>query len=113
MDTNNDNRNYDRDQDQQRQDRDQNRNPQQSSGDQQQGGRNSDHQRGNSGNSSRDIESRWQDIESDYRKRYDNLTDEDVNYRDGDFDSMTNRIAKRTNRNQNDVNDEIQNWTNS
>ncbi|RXJ44356.1 hypothetical protein [Gelidibacter gilvus] len=57
-----------------------------------------------------DNESRWKDIEEDYRKRYPNITDEDVNYRLDGFDDMTGRIAKRTNRNREDVNNEIRDW---
>lgn len=58
-----------------------------------------------------DLQSRWTDIESDYRKRYPSLTEEDIDYSDGDFDGMTDRIAKRTNRNYQDVQDEIRNWS--
>ncbi len=57
-----------------------------------------------------DNESRWKDIEDDYRKRYPNVTDEDVNYQSDGFDDMTGRIAKRTNRNREDVNNEIRDW---
>lgn len=113
MSTNNHNYNpnYDGDQDPQGNDRDQNQTH--SSKDDQRGGRDSNEQRGKSRNtSSRNIESRWTDIESDYRKRYKNLTDNDVNYRDGDFDNMTDRTTKRTNRSREDVNDEIKNWMN-
>ncbi|MEO8773058.1 MAG: hypothetical protein ABI371_01905 [Gelidibacter sp.] len=60
-----------------------------------------------------DMETRWKNIESDYRSRYPNVTDEDVNYKSGEFDSMTGRIAKRTNRNREDVNNEIREWKNS
>ena len=60
-----------------------------------------------------DIESRWNDIESDYRKRHPSVTDEDVRYGAGEFDIMTDRLAKRTNRNRQDVNDEIKNWQDS
>lgn len=57
-----------------------------------------------------DNESRWKGIEEDYRKRYPNITDEDVNYQSDGFDDMTGRIAKRTNRNREDVNNEIRDW---
>lgn len=55
-------------------------------------------------------ETRWTDIESDYRKRYPNLTDEDLHYKSGEFSEMTNRIAKRTNRTPEEVTREIRNW---
>src|SRR5690554_6612134 len=60
--------------------------------------------------SNQDWQSQWPDIESDYRDRYPSLTEEDVDYSDGDFDSMSDRIAKRTNRNYQDVQNEIRTW---
>ncbi|MBA6151424.1 hypothetical protein [Gelidibacter maritimus] len=58
----------------------------------------------------REVENRWKAIESDYRKRYPKITDEDVNYKSDDFNSMTKRIAKRTNRTPEEVHKEISNW---
>ncbi|MEO5789227.1 MAG: hypothetical protein ACOH2D_12040 [Gelidibacter sp.] len=55
-------------------------------------------------------ETQWKNIQSDYRKKYPNITDEDLDYESGDFDNMTGRIAKRTNRNREDVNNEIRDW---
>lgn len=57
-----------------------------------------------------DLESQWNTIEKYYRRRHPNVTDEDVNYRSGEFESMTDRIAKRTNRSRDQVTDEIRNW---
>lgn len=57
-----------------------------------------------------DMDSQWKDIQGAYRKRYPDVTDEDVNYKSGEFDIMTGRIAKRTNRNREDVNNEIRDW---
>ncbi|MGC1630662.1 MAG: hypothetical protein WA749_00980 [Gelidibacter sp.] len=59
---------------------------------------------------SQDREKKWKDIHHDYRRRYPDITDEDVDYNEGEFDNMTDRIAKRTNRSRNLVNDEIDNW---
>lgn len=55
-------------------------------------------------------ESRWTDIENDYRKRYPKLTDDDLHYRSGEFKHMTDRIAKRTNRTPEEVTKEIRDW---
>lgn len=60
-----------------------------------------------------DTESHWNKIKGDYRKRYPNVTDEDVDYRTGEFDNMTDRIAKRTNRKREDVYNEIRDWDSS
>lgn len=57
-----------------------------------------------------DIEDRWNEINEEYRRRYPNLTSDDVDYRAGEFDNMTDRIAQRTNRSREDVQDEIRNW---
>jgi len=115
MENQRENRNYDRDNDNQRQERDQKQ--RQAQHRDQNSNRNADtdtdKRNKNNNDSNRDIESRWHDIESDYRRRYPNLTQDDVNYRQGEFDNMTDRIAKRTNRNRQQVRDEIENWQNS
>lgn len=56
------------------------------------------------------IERRWNVIESAYRKRYPAVTDEDVQFRSGEFDAMTDRLAKRTNQSREAVTNEIENW---
>jgi len=58
----------------------------------------------------RDVELRWQEIESSYRNHYPSLTDEDLKYREGTFDTVMARIAKRTNKSVQEVNDEIWEW---
>lgn len=63
-----------------------------------------------SGSNSQDLERKWNSISTDYRKRYPNITSEDVDYRQGEFDNMTERIAKRTNRSRQQVSQEIQDW---
>lgn len=55
-------------------------------------------------------ESQWKTIKADYRKKYPNLTDDDVHYKIGEFDIMIGRIAKRTSRNHEEVNSEIKDW---
>ena len=61
-------------------------------------------------NTSDPIERRWNDIKSDYRMHYDSLTDDDMSYDSGDFNSVVERIAQRTHRNPSDVQQEIKNW---
>ena len=63
--------------------------------------------------SNHDTEKNWKNIEVDYRRRYPDVTDEDVMYKSGEFDLMTGRIAKRSNSNREDVNNEIREWNNS
>lgn len=55
-------------------------------------------------------ESNWTDIKSDYRKRYPELTEEDLHYKSGEFKHMAARIAKRTNRTPEQVIKEIRDW---
>ena len=57
-----------------------------------------------------EIETKWKDIESSYRKEHPTLTEEDVNYREGEFDDMVHRIARRTNRSRELVLEDIKNW---
>lgn len=105
MNSEKDNRQYDRDQKQNSQQSSNDNHHDTKSNDQNQNDDNQDLEQ-----ASKDLERRWQDIEKHYRRRYPNITDEDVNFRTGEFDNMTDRIAKRTNRNRKDVNDEIRNW---
>ena len=62
------------------------------------------------GNDNGHLETKWNNIAPSYRERYPTLTEQDVNYREGEFDSMTDRIAKRTNRRREDVLAEIRDW---
>lgn len=71
---------------------------------------NSSQNHDNSAADLQETERRWNDISKNYRRRYPNLTSEDVDYRDGEFDDMTERIAQRTNRSRKDVQNEIRNW---
>ncbi|MCK0125071.1 hypothetical protein MWU76_11725 [Gelidibacter sp. F2691] len=56
------------------------------------------------------FEDRWETIRKDYRKQYPTITDDDVNYRTGEFDMLTQNIARRTNRSREQVSEEIKNW---
>ena len=58
-----------------------------------------------------DLQKKWNDIQTEYRKQYPSLTSEDVDYRPGEFHDMTNRLAKRTNRSRQEIQDEINDWT--
>lgn len=57
-----------------------------------------------------DLERKWGEIHTEYRRRYPELLHEDLHYRPGGFNSMTERIAKRTFRNTDDVLQEIIHW---
>ncbi|MFB9053845.1 hypothetical protein ACFFVB_12230 [Formosa undariae] len=57
-----------------------------------------------------DLQKKWNEIQKEYRKQYPSLTSEDVDYRSGEFNSMTDRLAKRTNRSRKDVQKEINDW---
>lgn len=62
----------------------------------------------NSGDDS--LEGRWSNIQADYRKKNPSITDEDVNFKSGEFDHMIANIARRTNRSKEDIKSDIQNW---
>lgn len=56
------------------------------------------------------LERHWSEIRDDYRKKYPHITDEDVNFKVGEFDVMAMRIAKRTQRTPEEIHKEISNW---
>lgn len=56
------------------------------------------------------LERNWKYMRNSYRQQYPNLTNEDVNFSEGEFDTMTERIAQRTNRRRQDVQNDIRNW---
>lgn len=56
------------------------------------------------------LEGRWSNIQSDYRKKYPQIEDEDINDTNN-FDDLVNSIARRTQRSRQDVEDEIRSWT--
>ena len=57
-----------------------------------------------------DLQKKWNEIQTEYRKQYPSLTSEDVDYRSGEFNSMTDRVAKRTNRSREEIRNEINDW---
>ncbi len=61
-------------------------------------------------NSDDSLEGRWSNIQADYRKKYPNITDDDINFRDGDFDHMIASIARRTDRSTEDIKNDIRSW---
>lgn len=56
------------------------------------------------------LERKWAEIHMDYRNLYQDLSPEDLSYMPGEFDSIPERIAKRTFRNTQTVKEEILNW---
>lgn len=62
-------------------------------------------------NSSNDsLEGKWSNIQADYRKKNPTITDEDLDFKSGEFDHMIASIARRTNRSTEDIENEIKNW---
>lgn len=57
------------------------------------------------------MERNWEGMKQSYRQQYPQITDEDVNFRSGEFDTMTDRIAQRTGRKKHDVHRDILNWS--
>jgi|26BtaG_2_1085354.scaffolds.fasta_scaffold02068_7 predicted nucleic acid-binding protein len=56
------------------------------------------------------LEGRWSNIQADYRKKNPSITDDDVNFKSGEFDHMIASIARRTNRSAEDIKNDIRNW---
>ncbi|QLE03169.1 general stress protein CsbD [Galbibacter sp. BG1] len=49
-------------------------------------------------------------MKGEYRGEYQSVTDEDVNYNDGDFEGMLDRLSRRRGISRSQVKDEIDNW---
>lgn len=62
----------------------------------------------NSGDDS--LEGKWSNIQADYRKKNPTITDDDLDFKSGEFDHMIASIARRTNRSTKDIENEIRNW---
>lgn len=58
-------------------------------------------------NSDDSLEGRWSNIQADYRKKYPEITDEDVEYEQGEFDQMVAKIARRTDKTTEEIKREI------
>lgn len=58
------------------------------------------------------LEGRWSNIQADYRKKHPEITDADIDFREGEFDYMIAQVARRTNRSIEDVKNDIHGWTN-
>ncbi|MBO3099000.1 hypothetical protein [Gelidibacter pelagius] len=56
------------------------------------------------------LEGRWSNIQADYRKKNPSITDDDVNFKSGEFDHMIASIARRTKRSAEDIKNDIRNW---
>ncbi|WP_255462713.1 general stress protein CsbD [Galbibacter sp. BG1] len=59
---------------------------------------------------SKNLEKKWKSIKGEYRGEYQSVTDEDVNYNDGDFEGMLDRLSRRRGISRSQVKDEIDNW---
>lgn len=56
------------------------------------------------------LEGRWSNIQADYRRKNPAITDDDINFKDGEFDHMIASVARRTNKSVEDVKNEIREW---
>ncbi|NNE77214.1 MAG: general stress protein CsbD [Pricia sp.] len=52
----------------------------------------------------------WGKMRISYQGRYPEVTDKDMDYRQGEFDDMIDRLAIRTGQSREDVEHEIRNW---
>lgn len=56
------------------------------------------------------LEGRWSNIQADYRKKNPQITDADIDFKDGEFDHMIASVARRTDKTIEQVKNEIRNW---
>jgi hypothetical protein len=57
-----------------------------------------------------DLESKWFEIERDYRNRYTDLTDDDVRVNQGRFDETLERISRKRGKSRREIRSEIESW---
>lgn len=57
-----------------------------------------------------DLEDRWYEIQDEYRSRFSDITDDDVNVEPGRFERTLDRIGRRRGKSPGEVRDEIENW---
>ncbi|HLT32582.1 MAG TPA: hypothetical protein VKZ98_02220 [Aquaticitalea sp.] len=57
-----------------------------------------------------DFGNRWSMVQHSYIKKFPNLTDEDVEYNLHGYNGMIHRIATRTHRTQQEVENDIRDW---
>jgi len=58
----------------------------------------------------RNLEKRWYEIQNEYISKNAGLTNDDVSVKDGKFDEMVDRVARKMGRNPKNVREEIENW---
>ena len=56
-----------------------------------------------------DLRLKWQDVQKELRKKYRELTDEDLNFEDGDYEALVNRLKARLQRSTKEVKSIIDN----
>lgn len=61
-------------------------------------------------NADNSLEGQWSNIQADYRKKYPKITDDDINFKSGEFDHMIASVARRTNKSVQEVENEIRSW---
>ncbi|MBU2905944.1 hypothetical protein KO529_14185 [Arenibacter algicola] len=57
-----------------------------------------------------ELEDKWYEIEQEYRERYSDITDEDVEIEPGRFDLTVKQIGNRIGKTPNEIRAEIENW---
>jgi hypothetical protein len=56
-----------------------------------------------------DLRLKWHDVQKELRKKYRELTDEDLNFEDGDYEALVNRLKARLQRSTKEVKSIIDN----
>ena len=56
-----------------------------------------------------DLRLKWRDVQKELRKKYRELTEEDLNFEDGDYEDLVNRVKARLHRSTKEVKSIIDN----
>lgn len=56
------------------------------------------------------LEGKWKQIKGEFKKKYANVTDDDMTYTEGKFDELIGRLQEKTGKRKEEVEREIENW---
>lgn len=56
------------------------------------------------------LEGKWKQVKGEFKKKYGNLTDDDVTYSEGEFDKMMGKLQEKTGKEKEELKREIENW---
>lgn len=59
---------------------------------------------------SEQLEGKWNQIKGEFKQKYGSLTNDDVTYREGQFDEMLGKLQEKTGKQKEELKKEIEKW---